>query len=161
MSDHRPCSRIVVGVADPDSSQAALHWAVDEARRRGALVEAVHALGVPTSAEPSGTFTDWKIQAQETVDRCLDRLADHPGIMVQGRVVEGRPGQVLVAEAGDPDTILLVLGSGRRSGVARLLLGSTTETCARHSVCPVVVVPTPHALDRAWALPNCAARESV
>src|ERR1035441_522416 len=129
MSDQELPARIVVGLEDADSSQAALSWGVEEGGRRGALVEAIHAWRRPAPEPFTGPEigTDWRLQAEETVVRCLDRLPDHPGIAVQGRAVEGRPGEVLVGEAGDPDTVLLVVGSGRRRGVARLLLGSTTE----------------------------------
>ena len=55
--------------------------------------------------------------------------------------MEGRPGEVLVAEAADPDTVLLVVGSRRRGRLARLMLGSTSQACVQHCPCPVVVVP--------------------
>ncbi len=41
------------------------------------------------------------------------------------------------------DAALLVVGSGRKSLVARALLGSVSEYCVRHSRVPVVVVPDP------------------
>ena len=155
-------SRIVVGVDDAESSEAALRWGVEEAGRRGALVEAIHAwrMPVPTLAYPE-TSADCKRQAQETVDRCLERLPDHPGIVVQGRAVEGRPGEVLVAEAGDPDTVLLVLGSGRRRGVAGLLPGSITKACMHHSPCPVVVVAAQRDVEHAWTVVVSSERESA
>jgi nucleotide-binding universal stress UspA family protein len=159
MSDHQPWSRIVVGVDDADSSQAALRWGIEEASCRGALVEAVHAWRARASTPQPGTFTDCKLEAQETVDRCLERLPEHPGIIVQGRIVEGRPGDVLVAEAGDPDTVLLVVGSGHRGNVARLLLGSTTEACVHHSACPVVVVPATDGVEHAWTVPTTPERQ--
>jgi nucleotide-binding universal stress UspA family protein len=36
---------------------------------------------------------------------------------------------------------LVVLGTHGRSGVTRLLLGSTAEAVLRHAPCPVVLVP--------------------
>jgi universal stress protein A len=46
-----------------------------------------------------------------------------------------------VAEELDVDVI--VVGSHGRSGVSRLLLGSTSEHVVRHAVCPVLVVRAP------------------
>jgi nucleotide-binding universal stress UspA family protein len=45
------------------------------------------------------------------------------------------------------DAALLVVGSGRKSLVARALLGSVSEYCVRHSRVPVVVVPDPARLE--------------
>ena len=43
----RIMERIVVGVDGSDAAHAALEWAVDEARRRDAVVEAIHAWHQP------------------------------------------------------------------------------------------------------------------
>src|ERR1035437_10210421 len=136
-------SRIVVGVDGSDASHAALRWAVDEASRRTSCVEVIHAWHVPSSEAlaPAGICPDWELQARQVVAHAVERLPEHPGIVIQGRTVEGRPSEVLVAEAGDPDTILLVVGTRRRGSVARLMLGSTSQACVHHSLCPVVVVP--------------------
>ena len=55
--------RVVVGVDGSDTAQRALNWALDEARRRQAAVEVVHAwtpplLAVPTLAYDYGPFDE-------------------------------------------------------------------------------------------------------
>jgi nucleotide-binding universal stress UspA family protein len=143
MSDQGPRSRIVVGVDSSDVSHAALSWAVEEASRRGALVEPIHVWHIPTSEATAamGIDTHWENDAEQVLAHAVQRLAEHPGVVIQGRTMEGRPGEVLVAEAADPDTVLLVVGSRRRGRLARLMLGSTSQACVQHCPCPVVVVP--------------------
>ena len=143
MSDQVPRSRIVVGVDSSDESHAALSWAVGEASRRGALVEPIHVWHIPTSEATAAMRIDghWEHDAEQVLAHAVGRLAEHPGVVVRGRTVEGRPGEVLVAEAADPDTVLLVVGSRRRGRLARLMLGSTSQACLQHCPCPVVVVP--------------------
>jgi nucleotide-binding universal stress UspA family protein len=51
-----------------------------------------------------------------------------------------------VAAAHEWRAALIVLGTHGRSGVTRLLLGSTAEAVLRHAPCPVVVVP----MSAAW-----------
>ena len=62
--------RIVVGVDGSASSKAALAWAVEQAHRTGAIVEAVTAWDFPLSygyAAPPVDF-DW----EETAEKVLD-----------------------------------------------------------------------------------------
>jgi nucleotide-binding universal stress UspA family protein len=57
---------------------------------------------------------------------------------VTAKVVPGHPSKVLLAETGEKD--LLVVGSRGRSAFEELVFGSTSDHCARHAQCPVVVV---------------------
>jgi nucleotide-binding universal stress UspA family protein len=57
---------------------------------------------------------------------------------VSAKVVLGHPSKVLLEEAGEHD--LLVVGCRGRSVFDELIFGSTSDHCARHAVCPVVVV---------------------
>jgi nucleotide-binding universal stress UspA family protein len=52
--------------------------------------------------------------------------------------VPGHAGDVLVRHSTHAD--LLVIGSRGRNQLAMLLLGSTSDHCARHAGCPVMVV---------------------
>jgi nucleotide-binding universal stress UspA family protein len=56
---------------------------------------------------------------------------------------EGPPAREIVAAAREWQADLLVLGTHGRSGLARMVLGSTAEAVVRHAPCPVVVVRPP------------------
>jgi nucleotide-binding universal stress UspA family protein len=145
MANRRRPSKIVVGVDGSDASERALLWAIDEAARRGASVEAVHTWQVPAyvyeafgAAHPT---EDWELDASRVMDAAMERLGDHPEARVEASIRQGRPADILLAEADDPDTALMVVGTRRHGADAELILGSTSQACVHHSRCPVVVVP--------------------
>ncbi len=53
----------------------------------------------------------------------------------------GQPWEYIVQEAKDKEIDLIVLGSHGRSGLERILMGSTAQNVIGHAPCPVIVVP--------------------
>lgn len=53
----------------------------------------------------------------------------------------GEPVREILAAAREWRADLLVLGTHGRSGLARMLIGSTAEGVLRHATCPVLIVP--------------------
>ena len=56
---------------------------------------------------------------------------------------EGKPADQILAAAREWEADVIVIGTHGRSGVSRLVLGSTAESVVRHALCPVLVVK-PH-----------------
>jgi nucleotide-binding universal stress UspA family protein len=146
---------IVVGVDGSPAAQAALRWAADEARLRGALLVAVHAwtyvppvpIGEPSMiAQPSGDLAGQLEAEREAAQAELEAaLRDaFPGgapIEIESRLVEGDAAEALESEAKEAE--LVVVGSRGRSGIASVLLGSVSRHVVDHAPCPVVVVKAP------------------
>jgi nucleotide-binding universal stress UspA family protein len=140
---------IVVGVDGSERGQAALRFALDEARVRGARVRAICAWEVvPTADVPFGSglavadLADERALAERGAQALLEQLDDQTGsagVEVAGEVLEGPAGAVLVDASRDAD--LLVVGSRGHGAVMGLLLGSVSQHCVQHAHCPVVVVP--------------------
>jgi nucleotide-binding universal stress UspA family protein len=65
-------------------------------------------------------------------------IAAHPNVAVEFRVALGQPAEVLIDVAAKAR--MLVVGSRGRGGFRSLLLGSVSEQCVRHALCPVLVV---------------------
>lgn len=134
--------RIVVGIDGSEHSRAALDVAVDEARRRGAGLDVIHAWTTPLvfagmdAAPPPRS--EWRAAAHELLDQVLGPVPDD--VKVVRRVVEGSVAATLIEASRDAD--LLVVGSRGRGGFAGLLLGSTSHQVTAHAACPVLVVPT-------------------
>jgi nucleotide-binding universal stress UspA family protein len=135
--------RIVVGVDGSPPSNAALKWAVDEAKLLDATVEAVHAWQIPATygwgpvvATPS---LDLSESAEATVTEALTEVfGDEVPENVKVIVKEGQAAYSLIeASAG---AHLLVVGSHGRGGFAGMLLGSVSQQCVQHASCPVVVI---------------------
>ena len=135
--------RIVVGVDGSESAREALRWAVDEARRRNASVEAVYAWHQPFAigyAEMGElAIEEFAKEAQQILDTAVDAV-DTTGIApVERKLVPGSPASALVTAAKGAD--LLVVGSRGRGGFTGLLLGSVSQQVAHHTPCPLVIIP--------------------
>lgn len=137
---------IIVGVDRSEASVAALCWAVEEARRADASLLVVHAHLPPWHHKhPSRDARDG-VEPQ-TDAAALARLTpfiatadvDTEGVEIVRRLHVGRAAEGLLDAARTAS--LLVIGSRGAGGFEGLLLGSTAEHCARHALCPVVVVP--------------------
>jgi nucleotide-binding universal stress UspA family protein len=135
-------ARIVVGVDGSEPSKAALRWAVEEGRLRGATVVAVHAWLMQFGAGPGFVVpaldpNDVRREAESMLDAAIAEAGDE-GVDVERVAVEGVAARVLVEAAEGAD--LLVVGSRGHGGFAELLLGSVSHQCAQHAPCPVVIV---------------------
>jgi nucleotide-binding universal stress UspA family protein len=139
---------IVVGVDGSHGAEAALRFAVGEARLRGATLRAVHAWTLPPVLATSGMapprtpgyLEQLAADAERLLDRALGEITNG-GPHVERVVVRGAPVRVLLEAAEGAD--LLVVGSRGRGGFAGLLLGSVSQQCAQHAPCPIVIV-RPH-----------------
>lgn len=56
-------------------------------------------------------------------------------------VREGTPWKEIIESAQEWNADVIVLATHGRSGVRRLVFGSTAEQVIRHATCPVVIVP--------------------
>jgi nucleotide-binding universal stress UspA family protein len=75
----------------------------------------------------------------ERLAKETDRLA-REGASVRSVFLEGRAHIELVRCAKDENADLIVMGTHGRSGVKRLMIGSTAERVVRHAPCPVLTV---------------------
>jgi nucleotide-binding universal stress UspA family protein len=134
--------RIVVGIDGSEHSGRALQWAIDEARVRGATVQAVHAWSYPLAMGLGANSSELLMRgaesaAESVLDHALDSLPDD--VVVERILALGLAAESLLEAAKGAE--LLVLGSRGRGGFVGLLLGSVSQQCANHASCPVVIVP--------------------
>jgi nucleotide-binding universal stress UspA family protein len=135
---------VVVGVDGSESARMAAVWAADEAARRHARLRIVHANLWPTVRQPAGHYPIQYQQPmlehgrkliQDAVDAAKRR---HPGLVVTDELVMALPVDLMLAESGNAQ--LVVLGSRGLGGFTGLLLGSVGVAVAAHGRCPLVVV---------------------
>ncbi len=127
-----------------EQSKAALCWALEEARLRGAAVQAVFAWAIRFAGGmgvvvPQPTVEEEAEEAERMLDSVIAEVGAGAGdVDVERLAVEGGAARVLVETARGAD--LLVVGSRGHGGFAGLLLGSVSQQCATHAPCPVVIV---------------------
>ena len=137
-------ARIVVGYDGSAGAVRALHWAADEADRRGAELEVVCSWRQPLITGPyTLDVLEYLPSAMEdTAAEAGDLVAKEHGVTEVRTMVTDRPASAALIEASR-DADLLVVGSHGHGAFAGLLLGSVSLHCATHAGCPVVVVRPP------------------
>jgi len=143
-------SRIVVGVDGSAGSKHALAWAMTQAHRTGATVEAVaswqdpvaygYSYGFPQGAYAGESFSSIMTKVlHETISEVTAGVT--AAVTVTPRTLQGHPAEVLLRAAEGAQ--LLVVGSRGHGTFAGMILGSVSQHCVQHAPCPVVVVPSP------------------
>lgn len=142
-----PTRVITVGVDGSKASMTAIRFALEEAKLRGATVRAVTAWeadtayaarGFPLLEEEEAAYVRSATTVQDkALELAVPTVEDAPSI--KRSVVRGRPGPALVALSAD--ALLLVVGTEHKGALKRVVVGSTSAHCVKHSRVPVVVVP--------------------
>src|SRR5262245_61071333 len=86
-------------------------------------------------------------QLEDSAERELPKLAECEecaGLSVEEMVVHGEAASEIVSVARERKVDLIVISSHGRTGLGRILFGSTAEAVVRHASCPVLVVKPPH-----------------
>ncbi|MEU2266694.1 universal stress protein [Streptomyces olindensis] len=135
--------RVVLGVGEEAASANVIRFALEEAERRGAVLEAVRAWRRPaheTTDHPLLVGEPAHVRGERAVQALEAALREAPaGVRLHKRAVEGPARQVLLDASQDAD--LLILGARRRPGHFGLHLGRIAHAALTHSACPVALVP--------------------
>ncbi|MFC5814787.1 universal stress protein [Nonomuraea harbinensis] len=137
-----PRGEVVVGVDDSHECEAALGYAFEQARLRGARLRALHAWQLPVHAFAPEVSYDLDEIGEARRQAVSDRLAafreKYPQVDVVEDVRSGRPVEELADASAGAD--LVVVGSHGRGAVASALLGSVSRGVLHQARCPVAVV---------------------
>jgi universal stress protein A len=135
---------ILVPTDFSECSRKALSYALSFAKQFGAEILLLHVVeSVPAVAQNTLLQSTMMTAAlhEESEKRLggwqLEAMSDAP---VNTMTCDGLPWQRIVEVAREKNVDLIVAGTGGRSGLARVLLGSTAERVVRHAPCPVLVV---------------------
>ncbi|ALG09367.1 universal stress protein [Kibdelosporangium phytohabitans] len=148
---------IVAGHDGSTAAERAVMWAAREAATRSLVLELVEAVSVPALPEIAATPAGWfspRFNADEQQAllahtlSSLDSVADacreeYPQLAVTTTVAPGRSSEILVQAASEAHA--LVIGASGRSGMSRVLLGSTAAELLQVYPRPIVVVRHSHA----------------
>ncbi|MEV7061710.1 universal stress protein [Streptomyces collinus] len=135
--------RIVLGIGAEAATANAVRFALEEAERRGALVEAIRVWRRPASeAIDHSLLGERPVHAHEegavqTLEAALHYAPENVELLK--RVAEGSARKVLLDASQGAE--LLVVGARRHPGHFGLQLGRVAHTVLHHAACPVAVVP--------------------
>jgi nucleotide-binding universal stress UspA family protein len=132
-----------------DCGNYALSYAASLARTFGASIICVHVIepmvstvGYSGMTEPL-PIADITDQLEYSAERELPKLAEREelaGLQVEEVIVHGEAASEIVRVSKERNVDLIVVSSHGRTGLGRILFGSTAEAVVRHASCPVLVV---------------------
>ena len=79
-----------------------------------------------------------KQEATTTIDRIIQQF---PDITFESYIPEGIPSKEIANTANNWKADIIVMGTHGKTGLKRLLIGSTTENTLRSSNIPILIVP--------------------
>ena len=133
------------------SSQHAMHYAIDFAKRFNSNLELLHV----TEDVPVLSYVDYEgfdlVQYQnrlrEDADKEFERLLretpDLGDLRCRTSITSGVPYMEIISAARDKDSDLIILATHGRSGLSHFLMGSVAEKVVRNSPCPVLTIKRP------------------
>jgi nucleotide-binding universal stress UspA family protein len=137
---------VVVGDDGSPAAEAAIRYALEEAKRRDSVLHVVRAWTIPNAEHPPDSpfgyvpsLHELEAATLEVTRQRVRRLmgdSGHPPVEVHA--VHGPAVDVLVAASRMADVV--IVGSRGLGGLASLVLGSVAEQVIRRSSGPVVVV---------------------
>ena len=132
-----------------DCARHAVPYAARLARLMGARVLCLHvlepvvpAVGWTPIAEPL-PVADVGEQLEDSAARELPRFAgceEFEGLDVEDVITRGEAASEIVRVAAERGVDLIIISSHGRTGLGRILFGSTAESVVRRAHCPVLVV---------------------
>jgi nucleotide-binding universal stress UspA family protein len=135
--------RVVAAVDGSSESIAAASWAADDARRRGARLDVVHAWQMPYLGYSPVTATLFDVDlieadAKASLAAVLAEI-DTTGLDVNPIAL--RRGTIAGIVETARGASVLVVGSRGRGAMKRTVFGSVATQVSYHAPCPLVVVP--------------------
>lgn len=134
---------VVVGVDGSVSGERAMAFAFEVAELRGLSVCVSHIWRPNRQADPDIWTTEREAAEREHRRGWLRKYAapyidKYPGVPVTVLVSDGRAATVLSRQSRAAD--LVVVGSRGHGGLARLLLGSVSQSVLHHAHCSVAII---------------------
>ena len=138
---------ILLPIDFSDTSVNALWQAAEMARSYGAILTLLHVAepidlsGYTQEGDSSEEdFLDSQLESAEKALHDFTSNAPLEGIEVYTRVVHGRPGRKIIEYADEEGIDLIIIPSLGKSGLERLLMGSTVNKVVHRANCPVMVL---------------------
>ena len=142
-------AKILVATDGSEEANLAIRTAADLAARTSSELHVTHVgrmlthgapVGVNVGALPAGSQELLDKEAKELLESQVERLREAGESVVEAHLVSGRADEEIIVLAEQIGADLLVMGSRSLGGVRRALVGSVSDSVARHAHCPVMIV---------------------
>jgi universal stress protein A len=137
--------RILVPTDFSESSKKALLYALTFARQFGAEITLVHVVESPYVAGDFGVVDQADLRAEilargQTMMTSFVNELSLDSIIGRRLIRQGTAYHEITELAKEMNIDLIIMATHGHGGLARVLLGNTTERVTRHAPCPVLVV---------------------
>ena len=135
--------RVLIALDESPLAAHAVTVGCDLAKALDAEVALVYVVDPTLAYEPDGgiPIADLLAELKREGERLLSTAAKRFGGEPAWHFLrQGKPADEILAAAREWNADLIVLGTHGRSGVSRLVMGSTAESVLRRTPCPVLVV---------------------
>lgn len=130
---------ILVPTDGSPGAEAAIDHAVHIARQNDATINPVYVVDVSDMGDIGDDPDALRAEGSDVIEPVVD-AARGAGLEVNEHILEGTPNERIVECAESHDADLVVMGTHGKSGLSRVLLGSTAEKVVRNSPVPVLTV---------------------
>lgn len=143
-------TKILTAIDFSESSEYAFDYALTLATQFNAELTIIHVINEPVDLRgfyvPHISFEQLEKEIEESAVKmmenfCSSKLGSFSNYKTA--IVTGIPYDEITAAAARIDASLIVLGTHGRTGLDRILFGSTAERVVRSSCCPVLTVRLP------------------
>ena len=135
--------KILIATDGSKRTQSAVETGIELARQHKSKIYAVYVVdtvtftSIPMDVTWENMYQLLKDEGEDAVKVVKDFA---PDVDVETRVLEGNPAIEITKFASDNGVDLIVVGTLGKSGIDRILLGSTAEKVIRIANCPVLVI---------------------
>ena len=134
--------KILIPTDGSEANNEAVEKGLSLARLMGAkatilfVVDTSSFIDIPPDELVTNITSLMEAQGNDIINEIIEE-ADEIGVESEKKVVTGHPAEEIIKESENYD--ILVIGTHGRSGLSRILLGSTAEKVVRHAKCPVLL----------------------
>jgi universal stress protein A len=145
-------TKILTAIDFSENSECAFDYALMLATQFGAELTIIHVINEPVDLRgfyvPHISFEQLEKEIEESAVNmmaafCSARLGTFTNYKTE--IITGIPHDEITAAAVKNDASLIVIGTHGRTGLDRILFGSTAERVVRSAGCPVLTVRLPAA----------------
>lgn len=143
-------TKILTAIDFSESSECALDYALTLATQFNAELAIIHVINEPVDLRgfyvPHISFEQLEKEIEESAAKmmetfCSSKLGAFSNYTTT--IATGIPCDEIISAAAKIDASLIVLGTHGRTGLDRILFGSTAERVVRSACCPVLTVRLP------------------